>query len=238
MQVSGTHNPGNAGATGTSMAFASQDPLSRDIQSQIEAKKQELQSLSEKQDLSPEQKTKKRQEIQQEITALEQELRQHEIDVRKEQQSSRKNAIEESLGTDHTSGKTSSSGKGNAGFSEKSAEAILSAEGKLKAAQAQGNVKTKMEGHAGVLESEIKIDKSKGQDTAKKEEELSKTEQKIASVAEDQGTTLGKGIKDLRDAGKEDRKSQDDSDPEKNMSPYEADMEATKKENMSEKVSE
>ena len=56
------------------------DSVSKNIQNQIANAQQKLQDLSSNEELSLEDKMKKRQEIQQEITNLNQQLRQHQIE--------------------------------------------------------------------------------------------------------------------------------------------------------------
>ena len=75
------------GAMGMAQA---NDSVSKNIQNQIANAQQKLQDLSSNEELSLEDKMKKRQEIQQEITNLNQQLRQHQIEQRKEQQSKNK----------------------------------------------------------------------------------------------------------------------------------------------------
>ena len=70
------------GAMGMAQA---NDSVSKNIQNQIANAQQKLQDLSSNEGLSLEDKMKKRQEIQQEITNLNQQLRQHQIEHRKEQ---------------------------------------------------------------------------------------------------------------------------------------------------------
>lgn len=72
------------GAMGMAQA---NDSVSKNIQNQIANAQQKLQDLSSNEELSLEDKMKKRQVIQQEITNLNQQLRQHQIEQRKEQQS-------------------------------------------------------------------------------------------------------------------------------------------------------
>ena len=62
------------------------DSVSKNIQNQIANAQQKLQDLSSNEEMSLEDKMKKRQEIQQEINNLNQQLRQHQIEQRKEQQ--------------------------------------------------------------------------------------------------------------------------------------------------------
>ncbi|MDE6221380.1 MAG: FlxA-like family protein, partial [Lachnospiraceae bacterium] len=62
------------------------DSVSKGIQDQIANAQKQLQELGANKDMTPEEKMKKRQEIQQEINNLNQQLRQHQIEKRKEQQ--------------------------------------------------------------------------------------------------------------------------------------------------------
>ena len=68
------------GAMGMAQA---NDSVSKNIQNQIANAQQKLQDLSSNEELSLEDKMKKRQEIQQEITNLNQQLRQHQIEQRR-----------------------------------------------------------------------------------------------------------------------------------------------------------
>lgn len=62
---------------------ANADTYTKGIQKQIEDAQQRLQKLSSNEELSIEDKMKKRQEIQKEIQKLNQELRQHQMEKRK-----------------------------------------------------------------------------------------------------------------------------------------------------------
>ena len=81
------------------------DSVSKNIQNQIANAQQKLQDLSSNEELSLEDKMKKRQEIQQEITNLNQQLRQHQIEQRKEQQSKKSSMDDMVAGTKNTSAK-------------------------------------------------------------------------------------------------------------------------------------
>ena len=73
------------------------DSVSKNIQNQIANAQKELQELSANKEMSIEEKMKKRQEIQQQIAELNQQLRQHQIEQRKEQQA-KKFSMEDMLG--------------------------------------------------------------------------------------------------------------------------------------------
>ena len=82
--VAGTSSNMQAGRLGMN---GQTDSVSRNIRNQIANAQKKLQDLSSDTEMKPEEKMKKRQEIQQEIASLNQQLRQHEIELSKEQQS-------------------------------------------------------------------------------------------------------------------------------------------------------
>lgn len=185
------------------------DSFSKNIQSQIANAQKKLQDLSSNEDMTIEDKMKKRQEIQQEITNLNQQLHQHQIEQRKEKQV--KNASVQDLTGGANNGKTAAKEK-NSGLSQGSMQAIISADSSMKQAKVQGNVTTRMEGRAGVLESEIKLDAQKGMDTKKKEEELAEVQQKAQEATASQLGTLADASKNVQEAVQVDQQNEDSSE--------------------------
>ena len=147
---------------------------------------------------------KKRQEIQQEITNLNQQLRQHQIEQRKEQQSKKSSMDDMVAGTKNTSAK-----KGT-GLSQAGMRAMISADSSMKQAKVQGSMATQMEGRAGVLESEIKQDAGKG-NTEKKEEELAELQAKAQSATAAQMSTLADANKSVEEATKAENSNTEDT---------------------------
>ena len=180
------------GAMGMAQA---NDSVSKNIQNQIANAQQKLQDLSSNEELSLEDKMKKRQEIQQEITNLNQQLRQHQIEQRKEQQSKKSSMDDMVAGTKNTSAK-----KGT-GLSQAGMRAMISADSSMKQAKVQGSMATQMEGRAGVLESEIKQDAGKG-NTEKKEEELADLQAKAQSATAAQMSSLSDANKSMEEGNK------------------------------------
>ena len=105
-------------------------------------------------------------------------------------------------------------GSKSTGLSQASMTAMISASTSMKQAKAQGSVATKMEGRAGVLESEIKLDQVRGNDTQKKEEELADVQQKAQAATSSQLSTLADASKTMEEAAKADSKEEkaDDKD--------------------------
>ena len=175
-----------AGRSGVQMQT---DPVSKNIQNQIANAQQQLQEISASQEMTPEQKMKKRQEIQQEINSLNQQLRQHQIEQRKEQQAqakSKDSSVDDMLGSEQSAGKAASENQGS-GLSQASMKAMMSADSSIKQAQIQGNVATRFEGRAGVLKAEIK---QGGGNVEAKQAELEEVEQKAVSATASQMNTL------------------------------------------------
>lgn len=190
--------------TGAMEMAQANDSVSKNIQNQIANAQQKLQDLSSNEELSLEDKMKKRQEIKQEITNLNQQLRQHQIEQRKEQQSKKSSMDDMVAGTKNTS-----ANKGT-GLSQAGMRAMISADSSMKQAKVQGSMATQMEGRAGVLESEIKQDAGKC-NTEKKEEELADLQAKAQSATAAQMSSLSDANKSMEEAVKADN-STDASD--------------------------
>lgn len=197
-----------AGKTGIQMQT---DPVSKNIQDQIANAQKQLQDVSASQEMTPEQKMKKRQEIQQEITSLNQQLRQHQIEQRKEQQSqskSKDSSVDDMLGGEQSAGKTASGNQGS-GLSQAGMKAMMSADSAMKQAQIQGNAATRMEGRAGVLKAEIK---QGGGSIEAKKAELEEVEQKAMSATASQMSTLADANQAIEEAAKVEQNSADKTD--------------------------
>lgn len=191
------------------------DSYSKNLQNQIANAQKELQELSSNDKMSLEEKMKKREEIQKKINDLNAQLRQHEIDLRKEamgqsQKQGKGMSMEDMLGGTAKGGNTKagSKGKGRHGqvMSTSAMNAMISAGGSIKEAKVQGSVATELDGRSGVLEAEIKLDKQRGLDVEDKERELADVQQKAQEATASQISTLAEANKTLEEAAKEDKK--------------------------------
>lgn len=211
MTVNGISGANNGIQAGSSGRITQMDSVSKNIQNQIANAQKKLQELSSNEELSIEDKMKKRQEIQQEINNLNQQLRQHQMEQRKEQQT-KKTSMDVLGGSRKTGPK---SGKQSAGLSQASMQAMISADSSMKQAKVQGSMATQMEGKAGVLESEIKMDKGRGASTEKKEEELADLQAKAQAATAAQVSTLADVNKKMEEAAKADQKVSKTEDKDK-----------------------
>lgn len=171
------------------------DSYSRNIQSQIANAQKQLQELSSNEDMSLEEKMKKRQEIQQQISDLNMQLRQHQMEQRKEKQQAKSSSMDDMLGGTK-SGKT---GSGSSGLSQASMTAMLSVDTSIKQAKVQGSVATNLEGRANVLKAEVK---QGGGNVEAKKEEIAELEQKAQSATSSQISTLADANKTMEEAAK------------------------------------
>lgn len=200
--MAGTNNM-QAGCSGMNMQT---DAISKNIQKQIANAQKQLQELSSNEEMTPEEKMKKRQEIQQEITDLNQQLRQHQIEIRKEQQS-KGTSMDDMLGRNQSEGRTKGGDKGT-GLSQAGMQAMILADSSMKQAQVQGSVATRMEGRARVLKAEIKQDA--GRNTKAKEAELAEVEQKAINASAAQMDTFASTNQAVKEAAKAERDSKED----------------------------
>lgn len=183
------------------------DSYSKNIQNQIANAQKQLQELSSNEEMTLEEKMKKRQEIQQQISDLNMQLRQHQIEQRREQQQSKGSSMDDMLGGKQQAQKKSQNGQ-SAGLSQTSMTALISADTSMKQAKVQGSVATQMEGRANVLKAEIKQSGS----TEAKEAELADLEQKAANATASQMNTLAEANKAASEAVAAERTDKKDSD--------------------------
>lgn len=212
MTISGI-NGGNlqAGQSGSAQAM---DSYSRNIQKQIMDAQKQLQELSSNEKMSPEEKMKKRQELQQQINDLNMQLKQHQMEQRKEKQQKMGSTMDDLLGGP----KRDTSGNKNSGLSQASMTAMISADSSMKQSKVQGSVATRMKDRASVLESEIKLDNIGGQGTSKKKEELADVEKKAMHATASQMNTLTDANRTLKEAAAADKKEERAEEDEKTES--------------------
>lgn len=176
------------------------DSFSKNIQKQIANAQKQMQELSSNEDMSLEEKMKKRQAIQQEIASLNQQLRQHQMEKRKEQQS--KSADDVFGGSSRNAKAAKSKGRkgSGSGLSQASMQAMISADSSMKQVQVQGSVATQMEGRARVLEGEIKQDGARGGNVEKKEAELADIQQQAQAATSSQMSALANANQAMEEA--------------------------------------
>ena len=94
------------------------------------------------------------------------------------------------------------------GLTNVMSRSLLSAQMSMKTAKLQHGVKKQMDGRAGVLESEIKLDSGRGGDVTKKKEELEDVEKKSADLENSQMNLLSEMNDNLKKAAEADAEEQ------------------------------
>ena len=155
------------------------DSKSKEFQNQIANAQNRLKDLTVDKELGEDEKSKKRQEIQQQITDLNNQLRQHQLQMQREmreQKADTKDSEEEQANGIRDEIEQPSV------HAQTAREVILSANSAIKLAQAQGSLSMEMENRVRVLQTEIKQDARYGKDTEQKKNELEKLEKKAVKV--------------------------------------------------------
>jgi len=206
MRINGTDGAGaQAGQVNLPQAT---DSVSKSIMKQIADARQRLQELSSNTDLGVEEKMKKRQEIQKQINDLTNQLRQHEIEMRRERQQAKDSSMEDMLGGER---KTAAEEENYGGFSQGTMEGMISADSALSQAKVQGGVASRMEGKAAILKTEIKLDGERG-NTEAKQKELAAIENAAMNAAAAQMNILADANKSMKEAAEEDSKEDGSAD--------------------------
>lgn len=198
MNINGIGGAGAQSAPAGINAGQAMDAQSKNIRKQIEDAQRKLQEISADGEMGPEEKMKKRQEIQKQISDLNMQLRQHQAEVRRQKQ-------EEKRAAKSQGGDDRKSAEQTAGLSSAGMKAVLSADSSIKQARVQNGVAVKMEGRAGVLEAEIKQDGRTGTDTQAKEAELAEAKQKADEAKAAGMETLKEADREMREASEAER---------------------------------
>lgn len=190
----------------------SDDPVIKNAQSQIEALRKQVQNLAKNEEMDADAKREKRQELMQQISDLNVTIRQRQIELRnKKQQESMAKAEAARAKKEPDSVKEA---KQAGAFTTRGLNAVLSAGNAMEISKAQGGLASRLEGRANELKSEIELDKARGADTRQKSEELSKVTRGAEKAKTDQIGTLGKAVKELKDAEDEDNKAAEQDEEE------------------------
>lgn len=207
MVISGVNGAGGAGMQAGAMGRGqAEDAVSKRLMQQIENAQKQLQEISANSEMSVEEKMKRRQEIQKEISELNSQLRQHQMEMQRKEAEEAKKKQAESASAAERSGnsqkKNAKDGQVDVQISAEGMQAMLSADGAMKQAKVQGSVAASMDGKAGVLEAEIKLDSARNGDTSAKEAQLADVKQKAEGATASQMKTLAEAGEALAEANK------------------------------------
>lgn len=156
------------------------DGVLESIQKQIDNLKAQMTSISENKDMSVEGKMEKKKELQSMIDELNNQLTQRKIEVQKQNQEDKSQAIDNS---DLNKQQTVDTNQVASSMDEASMKSLIGAGIAMSRVNKAESVKTSMKGEAGVLSEEIKIDSARGRDTSGKKSRLSKIKGNISSIS-------------------------------------------------------
>lgn len=196
-KVSGNASPQSA-------APQMMDTVSKNLRAQIAAAQKQMQELAANKDMEPEEKMERRKEIQQRITDLNAQLRQHEIELRqeKQQQVQRERQSDQARKQEAKQKAENTPGRPGANLSQGSMEAMISADRAVGKADVQGKVATEMKARANVLKSEIEH-AGRGAAVEKKQESVAEIEARLEGLAKEQAQSLHEAGEKVEEAGKD-----------------------------------
>lgn len=203
MRVSGAGSGSDMQTKGTGMSPGMGEPMdevSKGLQRQIENLQKQMKELSANQEMTPDMKMKKRQELQKQISELQIQLRQHQMEVKREEARKKEEKASGDDVLNPTKGMEQKQSQ-SAGLSAGSMEAMISADASMKQAGIHGSTAAHAENRAGILEAEINRDKGgPGDATAAKEAELVETKALADKATTSQMESLAKANEIMQDA--------------------------------------
>lgn len=204
------------------------DSISKNIQNEISDVQRKRQELSSKEDISVEEKLKKRREMQQEISRLNTQLRQHQAEMRREKQ---KELLSEETKTDSKAEpdkmkeeakkaetkearqtgkderevkeekrKGTEEEKQEAGISGAGMEEVVAADFALQQLKSRRNVISGMENDITILQGEIRQDEARGANVQEKQAALKKQEERVQKASTSKFSVLDNTYKVIVDA--------------------------------------
>ena len=228
MQIGGVQGAGSAVPGSQPSVTGVEDATSKNIKRQISEVQKKIQELAQKQDMSLEEKMKKRQEYNQQIADLNAQLRQHEIEVRQERQQSKENSMEDMLGGKES--RDAAQDKDTVSISTEGMEAMISAESSKKQSKVYGHVAKDLQTKMRNLSAEIDMDESRGVDTSAKVSALSDLEGRRENAVSKQIGTLSKAADEMEEAAMETGSGRGREEEEEDANLYQEDAKKKKEE--------
>lgn len=218
MNIGGINGNTDMGAGAVGIGNPQMDSYSKNLKKQIEDAQKELQELARDDEMDPDTKMKKRQEIQKQISNLNMQLRQHQMEERRKAQQEK---LQQNEQKSQETNRTEKSKEKAAGLSQNNMQAMLSAESSIKQAKIHGGTANQMENESNIKRTEIKLEGGGSTRTAndnvvvsKKWDEAEGMEQKAQAASASQASLLAETQHKLEKANE--RGSTDTGREEKN----------------------
>ena len=222
MKISGTETvevQQYKGAMNSQTEAAATDFETKSFQNKIASAQTQLQKLSANNEMSSEEKAKKRQEIQKQIMELNNMLRERKAELRREKQQKAAEAEEGNNGegtlpgqqgkpeTVHIESNTSSS----PGISSRHMKSVISADAAIDKAELADNISNELENRVQVLQGEIRQAEANGGYVEAKKGEVQSLENKVAKISGAKMNIISGAISEMKqtvkEAGRKDSKS-------------------------------
>lgn len=206
------------------------DGISEGIKKQIENIKEQISDLSKNETLSPKDKMNKRNELQDLLQNLNNQLSQRQIEIKKEALEKNADHSENATVNKNTNlgskEKTDTVSISDAGMNSAAMKSIINSEYTMDQINITNAVKTSLEGQSGVLTGEIKLDRSRGIDTSSKSAKLSDIKGNINSISMDTAADLAKINEHVKDGAESEET--ENVDAAKNNDKYEDNLDKEK----------
>lgn len=207
MQVNSVNGTGSEGGVSQGGGM---DAYSKGIMKEIENIRQQMQELSQNDSMSMEEKMKKKQQMQQRINELNNELRKHQIELRKQKQES--GAVKNDMSPEPAENSSKGNAKGTSdNLSAGNLQAIISADASMEISKAGRRAADGLKATAKVLKGEIKADGGRGNMEAK-QKQLQEVEERAEHATASQIKQMTETVHDMRqtaslseETGKEER---------------------------------
>lgn len=198
------------------------DAETKSFQTQIASAQTQLQKLSANREMSSEEKAEKRQEIQKQIIELNNMLREHKMEMRREKQQQAAQEAAKSNEKQKGQSQESKESKGEAsetvvveekpqitetsGMSSKHIKSIIAADSTVSRVKSQENISRNLESRVRVLEGEIKQAENNGGYVEAKKNEIESLENKVERISGAKMNILNGAMKEIKQvAEQEDR---------------------------------
>lgn len=187
---------GGANAQMGQMRSQTTDPVSKNIQKQIEDLEDQLKEISSDKKMSSEEKMQRRMELRKQISDLNNQLRQHQMEKQRENQQKVNAKLTKAVD------KTQGADKAAAGITQAGMQALISADASMAQARVTQKTVKQLEGRAGVLEMEMKSNAGGQNAVESKEKQLQKTKELAKNATASQMNILKKANEGMEEAAK------------------------------------
>ncbi|MDD4549235.1 MAG: FlxA-like family protein [Syntrophomonadaceae bacterium] len=183
------------------------DGVIKGIQKQIMNVQEQISKISENDKMSVEEKMNREKELKEQLEELNKQLMQRNMEIQKQER-------EKEMKED--SEKQAPKDENNNGIGADEMQNLISIGSSLNRVKTQSSMRIKLKGEARVLESEIKLDESRGVDTTDKREKLSDLNTKIDKITSRMSENLNQFNKAMKESTSTEKKAKQQVQEEEN----------------------